>query len=352
YTYIPIILRSFFRVQFLCCHLRSRDETNCTEEKYPKPNEDSPKTEISFGNKVINSLSIKDDFYQIRFCDLKQRDFGKFKYLLIYLSYILDQILKDEKKKPLNSSLTTTKTRAARPTAVTTTHSTATVVTAETSPSTPATNPTTTPTTTTPATTTLTTTTTATTTTIATTTTTTIATTTAATTTATDAATTTTIPTASSTVNTTTTDTTTITTTTAASPTVIPEAVNRDTASVTANVSSNIKRDVTYVSHSSPEPVQQQEELGSTIPYDPSKFYRTPTLRRSPSKEKILKFCTKDVAVRDINNLVIACGDDFEIWRPSRCPQKSECFFAEDSTYRICCPVAESASVIRPNRLL
>lgn len=56
----------------------------------------------------------------------------------------------------------------------------------------------------------------------------------------------------------------------------------------------------------------------------------------------VLTFCTKDIAIRDRYNLVIACGSETEIWQPFRCPKGSECFFSADSTYRICCAVAEA----------
>lgn len=56
----------------------------------------------------------------------------------------------------------------------------------------------------------------------------------------------------------------------------------------------------------------------------------------------VLTFCTKDIAIRDRHNLVIACGSETEIWEPFRCPEGSECFFSADSSYRICCAVAEA----------
>ncbi|KAM3725808.1 Chaperonin GroEL [Dirofilaria immitis] len=76
--------------------------------------------------------------------------------------------------------------------------------------------------------------------------------------------------------------------------------------------------------------------------YDPAKFYRTSPPKRQPLLEKVLTFCTKDIAIRDRHNLVIACGSETEIWQPFRCPEGSECFFSADSSYRICCAVAEA----------
>ncbi|CAG9530169.1 unnamed protein product [Cercopithifilaria johnstoni] len=76
--------------------------------------------------------------------------------------------------------------------------------------------------------------------------------------------------------------------------------------------------------------------------YNPAKFYRTPPPKRRTQTEKVLTFCTKEIAIRDRYNLVIACGSETEIWQPFRCPEGSECFFSADSSYRICCAVAEA----------
>ncbi|VBB31900.1 unnamed protein product [Acanthocheilonema viteae] len=76
--------------------------------------------------------------------------------------------------------------------------------------------------------------------------------------------------------------------------------------------------------------------------YNPIKFYRTPPPKRPTQTEKVLTFCTKEIAIRDRHNLVIACGSETEIWQPFRCPEGSECFFSSDSSYRICCAVAEA----------
>uniref|UniRef100_A0A0R3S687 ZP domain-containing protein n=1 Tax=Elaeophora elaphi TaxID=1147741 RepID=A0A0R3S687_9BILA len=76
--------------------------------------------------------------------------------------------------------------------------------------------------------------------------------------------------------------------------------------------------------------------------YNPAKFYRTPPPKRPTQTEKVLTFCTKEIAIRDRHNLVIACGSETEIWQPFRCPEGSECFFSADSSYRICCAVAEA----------
>ncbi|WKY15779.1 hypothetical protein Q1695_000901 [Nippostrongylus brasiliensis] len=73
--------------------------------------------------------------------------------------------------------------------------------------------------------------------------------------------------------------------------------------------------------------------------YDPSLFYHTP-IPKPPKKEKVLTFCTKDVALRDSRNMVIACGGENDIWYPSRCPHGADCFLSQDSTYRLCCPVS------------
>nr|CDP93132.1 Bm6037, isoform d [Brugia malayi] len=76
--------------------------------------------------------------------------------------------------------------------------------------------------------------------------------------------------------------------------------------------------------------------------YDPAKFYRTVPPKRPTQTEKVLTFCTKEIAIRDRHNLVIACGSETEIWQPFRCPAGSECFSSTDSSYRICCAVAEA----------
>ncbi|VDK85580.1 unnamed protein product [Litomosoides sigmodontis] len=85
-------------------------------------------------------------------------------------------------------------------------------------------------------------------------------------------------------------------------------------------------------------------ETGKTAEnvYNPAKFYRTPPPKRRNQREKVLTFCTKEIAIRDRYNLVIACGSETEIWQPFRCPEGSECFSSADSTYRICCAVAEA----------
>ncbi|VDN04225.1 unnamed protein product [Thelazia callipaeda] len=81
--------------------------------------------------------------------------------------------------------------------------------------------------------------------------------------------------------------------------------------------------------------------------YDPATFYRTPSLKPLSPTEKVLTFCTKEIAIRDRHNLVIACGGETEIWQPFRCPEGSECFLSADSSYRICCAVAEAAHYAR-----
>ncbi|VDM62630.1 unnamed protein product [Angiostrongylus costaricensis] len=65
--------------------------------------------------------------------------------------------------------------------------------------------------------------------------------------------------------------------------------------------------------------------------------------RKGSSEEDelaVLTFCTKDVAVRDNRNMVVACGGEHDVWLPNRCPQGADCFVAQDSTYRLCCPVS------------
>lgn len=99
-----------------------------------------------------------------------------------------------------------------------------------------------------------------------------------------------------------------------------------------------------------PQP-QQSSKSTSTEAYDLRNFYHTLKPKQPPPKEKCrhsftqlefaldLTFCTKEVAIHDENNLVVACGSELEVWTPSRCPPGSDCFIAPDSTYRICCPV-------------
>ncbi|CEF59530.1 Hypothetical protein SRAE_X000127700 [Strongyloides ratti] len=77
-----------------------------------------------------------------------------------------------------------------------------------------------------------------------------------------------------------------------------------------------------------------------TTTYNASVFYKVPRIKIPRKKERYLTFCTKEEAIRDENNLVIACGGDYDIWIPPRCPQGSSCFLTSDSTYRICCPVS------------
>lgn len=74
--------------------------------------------------------------------------------------------------------------------------------------------------------------------------------------------------------------------------------------------------------------------------YDPRAFYHTLPPRPVIKKGKYLTFCTKDLAIRDTNNMVVACGSESEVWEPKRCPDGTDCFYTTDSTFRICCPVA------------
>ena len=76
----------------------------------------------------------------------------------------------------------------------------------------------------------------------------------------------------------------------------------------------------------------------TTTPYDPAAFYHTVPVPKKRTKEKYLTFCTKDLAIRDSDNMIVACGDTIEVWYPPRC-QGTSCFYTEDSTFRICCPV-------------
>ncbi|KAK6760995.1 hypothetical protein RB195_022171 [Necator americanus] len=80
------------------------------------------------------------------------------------------------------------------------------------------------------------------------------------------------------------------------------------------------------------------ELLGTASKSSLDSFYRIP-VHKSVKKEKILTFCTKDVAIRDIRNMVIACGGEEDIWQPNRCPLGTDCLLSQDSTYRLCCPV-------------
>ncbi|KAK6760994.1 hypothetical protein RB195_022171 [Necator americanus] len=58
------------------------------------------------------------------------------------------------------------------------------------------------------------------------------------------------------------------------------------------------------------------ELLGTASKSSLDSFYRIP-VHKSVKKEKILTFCTKDVAIRDIRNMVIACGGEEDIWQPN-----------------------------------
>uniref|UniRef100_A0AC34PWP1 Uncharacterized protein n=1 Tax=Panagrolaimus sp. JU765 TaxID=591449 RepID=A0AC34PWP1_9BILA len=89
------------------------------------------------------------------------------------------------------------------------------------------------------------------------------------------------------------------------------------------------------------EPTTTFETTPSTTPYDPATFYHTVPIKKQTKKEKYLTFCTKDLAIRDANNMVVACGDSIEVWYPPRCPVDSACFYTEDSTFRICCPISK-----------
>lgn len=88
------------------------------------------------------------------------------------------------------------------------------------------------------------------------------------------------------------------------------------------------------------EQISQKEQAR----YNPLNFYHTIPPHRQLIHEKvqILTFCTKDAAIRDENQMVIACGVDDEVWQPSRCPISTDCFTSPDSLYRICCPVGSA----------
>uniref|UniRef100_A0A914ZLC9 Uncharacterized protein n=1 Tax=Parascaris univalens TaxID=6257 RepID=A0A914ZLC9_PARUN len=98
------------------------------------------------------------------------------------------------------------------------------------------------------------------------------------------------------------------------------------------------------VEHFSENGLMEEYSEPDYATYDPLKFYHTPPPKRPSLNEKILTFCTKEIAIRDSNNLVIACGSDSEVWLPHRCPAGSECFLSSDSLYRICCAVADAVS--------
>uniref|UniRef100_A0A9J2P3Q8 Uncharacterized protein n=1 Tax=Ascaris lumbricoides TaxID=6252 RepID=A0A9J2P3Q8_ASCLU len=98
------------------------------------------------------------------------------------------------------------------------------------------------------------------------------------------------------------------------------------------------------VEHFSENGLMEEYNEPDYATYDPLKFYHTPPPKRPSLNEKILTFCTKEIAIRDSNNLVIACGSDSEVWLPHRCPAGSECFLSSDSLYRICCAVADAVS--------
>uniref|UniRef100_A0AC35G157 WxxW domain-containing protein n=1 Tax=Panagrolaimus sp. PS1159 TaxID=55785 RepID=A0AC35G157_9BILA len=87
---------------------------------------------------------------------------------------------------------------------------------------------------------------------------------------------------------------------------------------------------------------QEYQDIEPEPPtYDPRAFYHTLPPRPIVKKERYLTFCTKDLAIRDSNNMIVACGSDNEVWIPKRCPDGTDCFYTTDSTFRICCPVAE-----------
>uniref|UniRef100_A0A0K0EXT5 WxxW domain-containing protein n=1 Tax=Strongyloides venezuelensis TaxID=75913 RepID=A0A0K0EXT5_STRVS len=95
-----------------------------------------------------------------------------------------------------------------------------------------------------------------------------------------------------------------------------------------------------YIPLTTEEPKILPTLTPTTTKYNENIFYRVPKIKIPRKKEKYLTFCTKEDAVRDENNLVIACGGDYDVWIPPRCPQGSSCFLTSDSTYRICCPVS------------
>ncbi|GMR60329.1 hypothetical protein PMAYCL1PPCAC_30524, partial [Pristionchus mayeri] len=94
----------------------------------------------------------------------------------------------------------------------------------------------------------------------------------------------------------------------------------------------------------SDSPASSQEittttEYSTTTEYDSDKFFVTRKPIPYVWRPKVLTFCTKEDAVRDIDGMVVACGGELE-WETPRCPSGSECFHADDSIYMICCPVA------------
>lgn len=60
-----------------------------------------------------------------------------------------------------------------------------------------------------------------------------------------------------------------------------------------------------------------QESAQNFQPYNLDRHYMVPRNKKGPFiREKILTFCTKETAIRDQNNLIVACGSDLDIWLP------------------------------------
>ncbi|CAD5214304.1 unnamed protein product [Bursaphelenchus okinawaensis] len=109
---------------------------------------------------------------------------------------------------------------------------------------------------------------------------------------------------------------------------------------------------VTTMSTSSTEvEVTTPEEPSTTTLYDPKFFYQTPKIKRRQEKERYLTFCSKEMAIRDQDDMPVACGLDNEVWYPPRCPENTECFYTHDSFYRICCLNKSGKPVALPSHI-
>uniref|UniRef100_A0A914XYV9 Uncharacterized protein n=1 Tax=Panagrolaimus superbus TaxID=310955 RepID=A0A914XYV9_9BILA len=127
------------------------------------------------------------------------------------------------------------------------------------------------------------------------------------------------------------------------------EANTTETANVEVSTTTTVEPSTTTATTTQSVPVPEQveyyapeyQDMEPEAPtYDPRAFYHTIPPRPVTKKERYLTFCTKDLAIRDSNNMIVACGSDSEVWIPKRCPDGTDCFYTTDSTFRICCPVA------------
>ncbi|ETN79315.1 hypothetical protein NECAME_09917, partial [Necator americanus] len=71
---LPSANTTYFRVQIMCCRLRSRDESNCREIVFNKPIGPSKSTIVRYENQLINAIRLDGEYYIVRFCDLTPRD--------------------------------------------------------------------------------------------------------------------------------------------------------------------------------------------------------------------------------------------------------------------------------------